>query len=73
VLGNFGSQDHGIPPDSAHAFEASMQWLGKPFDTKIYPYAGRALESLNNKNGYRVGDAADALGRVDRLFDAQLK
>ena len=29
VLGNFGGQDHGITPDSVHAFEAAMQSLGK--------------------------------------------
>src|ERR1035437_8060550 len=32
LLGNFGGQDHGIPPDSVHAFETLMQSLGKPVD-----------------------------------------
>ena len=49
VLGNFGGQDHGIPPDAVHAFEAAMQSLGKPVDAKIYPDAGHAFENPNNR------------------------
>jgi carboxymethylenebutenolidase len=73
ILGNFGGQDKGIPPDAVHAFEAAMQSLGKPVDAKIYPDAGHAFENPNNKGGYRAEDAADALGRVDRFFAAELK
>jgi len=73
VLGNFGGQDRGIPPDSVHAFEAAMQALGKPVDAKIYPQAGHAFENPNNAAGYRPDDAADALARVDRFFAAQLR
>jgi carboxymethylenebutenolidase len=73
VLGNFGGQDHGIPPESVHAFEASMQSLGKPVDAKIYPLAGHAFENPNNATGYRADDAADALARVDRFFAANLE
>lgn len=73
ILGNFGGQDKGIPPDAVHAFESAMQSLGKPVDAKIYPDAGHAFENPNNKGGYRAEDAADALGRVDRFFAAELK
>ena len=73
VLGNFGGQDHGITPDSVHAFEASMQSLGKPVDAKIYPLAGHAFENPNNATGYRAGDAADALARVDKFFAEKLE
>jgi carboxymethylenebutenolidase len=72
VLGNFGGQDHGIPPDAVHAFEATMQSLGKPVDAKIYPQAGHAFENPNNATGYRPEDAADALARVDRFFAENL-
>ena len=72
VLGNFGGQDHGIPPESVHAFEASMQSLGKPVDAKIYPQAGHAFENPNNAAGYRPDDAADALARLDRFFAEKL-
>jgi carboxymethylenebutenolidase len=73
VLGNFGGQDHGITPDSVHAFEAAMQSLGKPVDAKIYPDAGHAFENPNNATGYRPADAADALARVDRFLAENLK
>jgi len=72
VLGNFGGQDHGIPPEAVHAFEAAMASLGKPVDAKIYPQAGHAFENPNNATGYRADDAADALGRIDRFFADKL-
>lgn len=72
VLGNFGGQDHGIPPDAVHVFEAAMQSLGKPVDAKIYPQAGHAFENPNNQAGYRPEDAADALARIDRFFAEKL-
>jgi carboxymethylenebutenolidase len=73
VLGNFGGQDQGIPPDAVHAFAAAMQSLGKPVDAKIYPDAGHAFENPNNHAGYRAADAADALGRIDQFFASELK
>ena len=73
VLGNFGGQDHGITPDSVHAFEAAMQSLGKPVDAKIYPDAGHAFENPTNAAGYRAADAADALSRVDHFFRETLQ
>jgi carboxymethylenebutenolidase len=72
VLGNFGGQDRGITPDAVHAFESAMQSLGKPVDAKIYPQAGHAFENPTNASGYRAGDAADALARMDRFFSQQL-
>ncbi len=73
VLGNFGGQDRGIPPDAVHGFEAAMQSVGKHVDVKIYPDAGHAFENPNNKGGYRAEDAADALARIDRFLAAELK
>jgi len=72
VLGNFGGQDHGIPPDAVHAFEAAMLSLGKPVDAKIYPQAGHAFENPNNTAGFRPDDAADALARIDSFLAANL-
>jgi carboxymethylenebutenolidase len=71
ILGNFGGLDRGITPDSVHAFEASMQALGKPVDAKIYPDAGHAFENPVNAGGYRPADASDALGRIDRFFQQE--
>jgi carboxymethylenebutenolidase len=73
VLGNFGGQDRGIPPEAVHAFEAAMRSLGKPVDVKIYPLAGHAFENPNNTAGYRADDAADAMARLDRFFAEKLK
>jgi carboxymethylenebutenolidase len=72
VLGNFGGQDHGITPESVHAFEAAMQSLGKPVDAKIYPQAGHAFENSTNQAGYRADDAQDAFARMDRFFAEKL-
>jgi len=72
VLGNFGGQDHGITPESVHAFEAAMQALGKPVDAKIYPQAGHAFENSTNQAGYRAEDAQDAFARMDRFFAEKL-
>lgn len=73
VLGNFGGQDHGITPDSVHAFEAAMHALGKNPDLKIYPDAGHAFQNPTNATGYRPADASDALARSDRFFAQTLR
>jgi carboxymethylenebutenolidase len=73
ILGNFGGLDRGITPDDVHAFEAAMQSLGKPVDAKIYADAGHAFENPTNAGGYRPADAADALARIDRFFQQQLR
>jgi carboxymethylenebutenolidase len=60
ILGNFGGQDKGIPPDSVKKFEAQMKALGKTVEIHIFPDAGHAFENPNNKQGYRADDAAQA-------------
>lgn len=72
ILGNFGAQDQGIPPEAVHSFEAAMKSLGKPVDAKIYPDAGHAFENPNNKAGYRPEDAADAMKRMSAFFAEHL-
>jgi carboxymethylenebutenolidase len=73
VLGNFGAEDHGIPPDAVRAFEKSMQDAGKTIDVKIYDGAGHAFENPNNKSGYRPDAAADAWARMVGFFSRTLK
>lgn len=73
ILGNFGAQDQGIPPQAVHKFEATMKSLDHPVNVKIYPDAGHAFENPNNKGGYRPADAADAMARMDRFFAERLK
>jgi carboxymethylenebutenolidase len=73
VLGNFGGQDRGIPPEAVHGFEAAMKSLGRPVDAKIYSDAGHAFENPNNKGGYKPEDAADAQARMKQFFAKELK
>lgn len=73
MLGNFGAEDKGIPPDSVHAFESAMKAADKNADIKIYNGAGHAFENPNNKGGYRPEAAADAGKRVDAFFAKYLK
>jgi carboxymethylenebutenolidase len=73
VLGIFGAQDKGIPPDDVKKFEAAMKQLGKQIEIKIYPDAGHAFENPNNKAGYRPADAADAWKRTLAFLDKTLK
>ena len=73
ILGNFGGQDKGIPPDDVKKFEEQLKKDGKRADIKIYPDAGHAFENPNNKSGYRAEDATDAWQRTVTFLDANLK
>ena len=64
VLGLFGAEDRGIPPDAVHAFERAMKAANKTVSVKIYDGAGHAFENPNNKDGYRQEAAADAWKRT---------
>jgi len=68
MLGNFGADDKGIPPDSVHAFEAAMKAAGKNVDIKIYEGAGHAYQNPDNKDGYRPEATADSQKRIDPFF-----
>lgn len=73
ILGLFGGQDRGIPPDSVNAFTDDLKRLGKTVDTHIYPDAGHAFENPNNKGGYRADDAKDAWDRTVAFLEKYLK
>ncbi len=73
ILGNFGGQDQGIPPDDVKKFEEALKKDGKKADIKIYPDAGHAFENPNNKAGYRADDAADAWQRTVSFLNSTLK
>jgi carboxymethylenebutenolidase len=73
VLGLFGGQDQGIPPDSVRAWEAKMKQLGKTAQVIIYPDAGHAFENPNNKTGYNEKDAQDAYTHQTEFFAKYLK
>lgn len=73
ILGNFGGQDQGIPPEDVKKFEAALKQAGKSADIKIYADAGHAFENPNNKSGYRAEDAADAWQRTVNFLASTLK
>jgi carboxymethylenebutenolidase len=73
ILGIFGGQDRGIPPDDVHKFEQQMKQRGKRVEIKIYDDAGHAFENPNNKDGYRAADAADAWKRTADFLARTLK
>jgi carboxymethylenebutenolidase len=73
VLGNFGGDDRGIPPDAVRAFEAALKAAGKSADMKIYDGAGHAFQNPNNKAGYRAEAAADSWKRMLEFFNRALK
>lgn len=73
ILGNFGGQDKGIPPDDVNKFEQALKQDGKKVDIKIYPDAGHAFQNPNNKSGYRAADTADAWQRTVHFLHDTLK
>ncbi|MGC2769114.1 MAG: dienelactone hydrolase family protein [Candidatus Acidiferrum sp.] len=73
MLGNFGADDKGIPPESVHAFEAAMKAAGKNPDIKIYEGAGHAFQNPNNKDGYRKQATEDADKRITSFFHKELQ
>ncbi|HUX11357.1 MAG TPA: dienelactone hydrolase family protein [Terriglobia bacterium] len=73
LMGNFGADDHGIPPSAVHAFEKALQDAGKTIDAKIYDGAGHAFENENNKTGYRPEASRDAKARTLEFFNKNLK
>jgi carboxymethylenebutenolidase len=73
ILGNFGGQDRGIPPEDVKKFEETLKKEGKQADIKIYPDAGHAFQNPNNKSGYRAEDTADAWQRTVNFLATTLK
>ena len=72
MMGNFGADDKGIPPESVHVFEAAMKAAGKNPDLKIYQGAGHAFQNPNNKDGYRKEATEDADKRITEFFQHNL-
>lgn len=74
MLGNYGAQDQGIPPDQVKKFEAALRKAGKKADFKIYPGAGHAFANENNPwGGYRPEAAEDAWQRTLSFLNRELK
>jgi carboxymethylenebutenolidase len=73
LLGNFGGQDQGIPPETVREFARKARALGKNVDFKIYPEAGHGFASSNDPKVFRAGDAKDADARADAFLARVLK
>lgn len=73
LLGNFGGQDQGIPPESVREFERKAKAAGKSVDFKVYSDAGHGFASSTDPKTYRPEDAKDADARAHRFFEKTLK
>jgi len=73
LLGNFGGQDKGIPPEAVRDFEKKAKEAGKSVDFKIYPDAGHAFASSKDPKVFRDADARDADARTEAFFSRVLK
>lgn len=73
ILGIFGAQDKGIPPEDVRKFGEALDKMGKKIEIKIYDDAGHAFENPHNQPGYRAADAEDAWKRTTDFLAATLK
>lgn len=77
VLGIFGENDKGIPPDSVRAFEKALKSVGGTVEKIIiYPDAGHGFmrpPTADQPNGaYNEAAAKDAWTRIDAFFQKTL-
>jgi carboxymethylenebutenolidase len=73
VLGNFGSDDHGVTPADVQGFEKAMKNLSRRVDLKIYDGVGHSFENPNDRDAYRPDAAADAWNRTVAFLGKSLK
>ena len=72
LLGFFGEEDRGIPPDTVKDFEYRLNQLGKRAEIHLVPNAGHAFANPNNKEGYRPEAAKDAWQKTLIFFKSNL-
>jgi carboxymethylenebutenolidase len=68
VLGNFGADDRGIPPEVLREFEIAMKSAGDSADLKAYPGASDDFDDPSDADRYRANAAADAWNRALAFF-----
>ncbi len=73
ILGIFGAQDRGIPPEDVKKFEQTLKQMGKKIDVTIYPDAGHGFQNPVNGPGYKPADTADAWKKITDFFASTLK
>jgi carboxymethylenebutenolidase len=67
VLGLYGAEDQGIPPDQVRQMEARLKAAGKTVEFKIYPGAPHGFFA-DYRASYREGAAEDAWSRAIAWF-----
>lgn len=72
ILGLFGEEDGGIPPETVRAFEAALNELGKRASIHIYPGAGHAFANPSGTR-YQAAAAEDAWEKTLAFFDRALR
>jgi carboxymethylenebutenolidase len=72
MLGNFGAEDKGIPPESVEAFAKAAKAAGKSVDFKIYPDAGHGFASSADPKVYKTPAARDADARTSAFLEKEL-
>ncbi len=76
VLGNFGADDKGIPPEAVKKFGAMAKQAGVATDLKVYPGAGHAFAASPTgpmARAWRPDAAKDADARTDAFLARTLK
>lgn len=73
LLGNFGSEDRGIPTPSVEAFVKSAKKAKVNADFKVYPAAGHGFASSRSPEVYKTEAARDADSRTSAFFAKVLK
>ena len=72
ILGIFGEEDQGIPPEDVRAFEEILQELNKPNSIHIYEGANHAFANPSG-NRYQKEAAEDAWDKTVSFFNTHLK
>ncbi len=72
VLGMYGENDHGIPPDAVRAFDEELKKHNVPHEIHLYPHAGHAFFN-DTRESYNPEAARDAWTRTLDWFRKYLK
>jgi len=72
LLGNFGMEDKGIPPQAVSAFEKQARAAGVSVDLKEYPGAGHGFASSADSKVFRTEAAQDADRRALEFLEKSL-
>lgn len=72
ILGIFGAEDNGIPPEEVNKFEAALNEVGVTNSIHIYDGAGHAFANPSGSR-YQKNAAEDAWAKTTAFFEKHLK